>query len=655
MPTYTSQSGNVTVLLLDGGLRGEMGPAGFETDASSSAKGVVRLSGDLSGTASSPTVPGLMNKVSKGEIIVNVKDFGAVGDGVTDDTLSIQAAIDSISQSSISPNTLSESYRYGGTVLLPKGKYRTTSTIYIPAFTTLQGRARVGFGNLNLPASTSPGSVIYYDPPADNKNTYAISSGNFVVSTGLRKTDGTRIRGVDIDNGIYSEARDVGLFHLTIQAASTGITGGLLMNGAANSQVEDVAAKGFLYGVDTSACWSMKLGRIHTESNEAAAIGLRLGGDSNGVVVNGAYCTTNQTDGTAYKFSFATSCVLNGLIAEKSYIGFYEESCRSMTYIGGYAEKIDGSIILLDDSLRPRFTGINSFSTSLATLVTVKIGVVSGVIESFTGTVNKTFALDSSTPNSAFVQIAFINIEPTANDNLALNNSSKVSYIKDLKNEYYAGTQYRKVNYLPAIGAEWYAEARSFTGTTKYEIRYTPDGYGLYDWNSGSLRMFFYNTGNKVEYNNTNLTFTGSTGSKIASTSTEKMAFWGSTPVVQQTGSIVSALGTIGIVASPTLYQQEVSTPVVTKTATYSITASDVTVLADATSSGFTLTLPAAGGVAGRWFIVKKIDGTANIVTIGTTSSQTIEGVTTRQLTAQWSSLMVQSDGTNWITIAKEG
>jgi hypothetical protein len=48
---------------------------------------------------------------------VSVKDFGAKGDGVTDDTAAIQAAINSID------NNL------GGTVFFPRGTYRTTASI----------------------------------------------------------------------------------------------------------------------------------------------------------------------------------------------------------------------------------------------------------------------------------------------------------------------------------------------------------------------------------------------------------------------------------------------------------------------------------------------------------------------------------------------
>ena len=53
---------------------------------------------------------------SKMRDIVSVKDFGAVGDGVTDDTAAIQAAIDAFSATV-------------GTVILPPGDYKLTATV----------------------------------------------------------------------------------------------------------------------------------------------------------------------------------------------------------------------------------------------------------------------------------------------------------------------------------------------------------------------------------------------------------------------------------------------------------------------------------------------------------------------------------------------
>lgn len=87
------------------------------------------------------------------------------------------------------------------------------------------------------------------------------------------------------------------------------------------------------------------------------------------------------------------------------------------------------------------------------------------------------------------------------------------------------------------------------------------------------------------------------------------------------------------------------------KTTTYSILTTDSLVLVDGTSA-FTATLPTAVGVTGKVYIIKRVDQTlANAVTIATTSSQTIDGVTTRKLMTQYEQFTVVSDGTNWQTI----
>lgn len=88
-----------------------------------------------------------------------------------------------------------------------------------------------------------------------------------------------------------------------------------------------------------------------------------------------------------------------------------------------------------------------------------------------------------------------------------------------------------------------------------------------------------------------------------------------------------------------------------TKTAAYTLTATDSVILASATSAAFTVTLPTAAGIAGRTYTVKKTDSSANTVTIATTSSQTIDGLSTLVLTQQWEYVQVISDGSNWQVI----
>jgi hypothetical protein len=81
--------------------------------------------------------------------------------------------------------------------------------------------------------------------------------------------------------------------------------------------------------------------------------------------------------------------------------------------------------------------------------------------------------------------------------------------------------------------------------------------------------------------------------------------------------------------------------------AAYSILVTDYTV--ECTANTFTVTLPTAVGVAGKLFNIKN-SGTG-VVTVATTSSQTIDGGLTAVLSTQYESITIQSTGSNWIII----
>jgi len=90
--------------------------------------------------------------------------------------------------------------------------------------------------------------------------------------------------------------------------------------------------------------------------------------------------------------------------------------------------------------------------------------------------------------------------------------------------------------------------------------------------------------------------------------------------------------------------------PTSTQTGNYTITTSDNVILADATSASLTITLPTAVGTT-NGYIIKKIDSSAHTVTVGTTSSQTIDGGTTAVIKMQYASISVVSNGSNWLII----
>jgi hypothetical protein len=85
-----------------------------------------------------------------------------------------------------------------------------------------------------------------------------------------------------------------------------------------------------------------------------------------------------------------------------------------------------------------------------------------------------------------------------------------------------------------------------------------------------------------------------------------------------------------------------------TVTTTYTATGNDALVRADATGGAFTVTLPSAAAVPGLRLTFKKIDASANAVTISRAGTNTIDGATTKTLTTQYQTLSLQSNGTGW-------
>lgn len=87
-----------------------------------------------------------------------------------------------------------------------------------------------------------------------------------------------------------------------------------------------------------------------------------------------------------------------------------------------------------------------------------------------------------------------------------------------------------------------------------------------------------------------------------------------------------------------------------TKTATYTTVLADDAILADSTSSGFTITLGTAAVSSGKQISVKDSGGNAatNNITVDTEAAETIDGSASVVLTNDYESYTFISDGTNW-------
>jgi len=103
-------------------------------------------------------------------------------------------------------------------------------------------------------------------------------------------------------------------------------------------------------------------------------------------------------------------------------------------------------------------------------------------------------------------------------------------------------------------------------------------------------------------------------------------------------------------VAAPRLYSRGGnSLGIVTVTTNTTINKwTHYTVLVDATSGNITITLPAAASSSNVIFIIKKIDASANTVTIDANASETIDGNTTEVLASQTEFRVIQCDATAW-------
>jgi len=84
----------------------------------------------------------------------------------------------------------------------------------------------------------------------------------------------------------------------------------------------------------------------------------------------------------------------------------------------------------------------------------------------------------------------------------------------------------------------------------------------------------------------------------------------------------------------------------------YAANNNNATILVNYPDAPFSVVLPSANTVVGQEFRVKKIDNSANAVTINTTSSQTIDGNLTYTLATIYKSVTVQSDGSNYYIFA---
>lgn len=218
--------GAISEPLLDSVVRAKLNTS--SPGATTSATGLVQLAGDLAGTAQAPTVPGLTTKVSKGELVFNVKDYGAQGNGATNDTAAINAAIAAM------PSIANTFGGVAGVLFFPAGRYLTDGGHTIPSDKRMQVRGAGPYVSIIQQRSGATSDLMTIK--ASNSGVTALTL------TGQRSGTASDLLVLDV---AYSYARNV-----TINsAAGNGITIGKTSSAIAHrlTEVNIRSCKG--YGV----------------------------------------------------------------------------------------------------------------------------------------------------------------------------------------------------------------------------------------------------------------------------------------------------------------------------------------------------------------------------------------------------------------------
>lgn len=166
---------------------------------------------------------------------VSVKDFGAVGDGVADDTAAIQAAIN-----------YAQTYAGGATVIFPDGNYRTTSELLISnSYVHLVGEN-------NIPAvSTSSviGASIRFDSASGGNIIRIEKTGSGIYGVVLRSLGirATSTAASNKPNAVFvKESSEIVIDECYIK---DNLSAGIVFNGCAINRVVGGAITSSQYGI----------------------------------------------------------------------------------------------------------------------------------------------------------------------------------------------------------------------------------------------------------------------------------------------------------------------------------------------------------------------------------------------------------------------
>jgi hypothetical protein len=306
--------------------------------------------------------------------IVSVKDFGAVGDGTTDDTAAIQAAVNALS-----------AVGKGGTVLLPAGTYKITSNISItwPNSTNQNTPARI-----TVKGEGADLSFIYdYRPNA------AAATGGAIT---MDFSTGYDNKFLTMYFGEFSLIKKVSATTYTSGTYSIGVGTGLYMNTVPGiGALNDIRIIGYNTGVSMVDCLGITINNFNVQLADIGFLAA-ISSVTEPTALTFNNCTVAGVKTLGYLISGGGPVAINGGVIE------------TVGVMSGASQPVSGGIFYGSTAFLPTQLIVNGvFFENNGGNADIYINVANGVAAKASSSVqNCMFARNSSTlytTNNIFV------------------------------------------------------------------------------------------------------------------------------------------------------------------------------------------------------------------------------------------------------------
>jgi len=259
-------------------------------------------SGLISASKSDYTYPGGVEQTVQDRLeqYVSVKDFGAKGDGVTDDTAAIQAAIDSVS----------------GILLFPPGTYNISASLIFDGRSSNPNLipSKIHFGDAEITATSAMDRLIYVINPHEKQR-------NFAMEGGILDCNSLAVLGIEIQGSQCANFSSIVIIN--------AVGNGLQLSGETGFGVYHNTFTNLVIGLSGNGCGSYGI------SIASPVNGSRFNNNNTFVGVASRYCGLG---GVFLRGCSANTFIGNDVEACTGPAYTFSDSTAGTTISGGYTE-----------------------------------------------------------------------------------------------------------------------------------------------------------------------------------------------------------------------------------------------------------------------------------------------------------------------------